>query len=88
MEELIERIEAKAAAFVKAAEIMKSQLPFKEKIWLQQVDKHVGNDVVKFVKDIEGYKATSTSDSTTWGTGSKKGDKRRAGNTMGYHYTG
>ncbi|KAG6805042.1 hypothetical protein H0H92_001030 [Tricholoma furcatifolium] len=85
IDDFMEEIIRKADAFEEAAAILRSQLKFKNPIWLKrQSDSKFGRDVMDFVDDIQLYEKTGRRRETTWAEGKSKVEKRRARNTMGY----
>ena len=80
-----EKLLQKAEAFEEAAQILRSQIPHRNQIWMKSViDQKLGNDVTDFVADIHHFESIGQKQDTTWGEGGKKVEKRRVQNTMGY----
>ena len=80
-----EKLLQKAKAFEEAAQILRSQIPHRNRIWMKSViDRKLGNDVTDFVADIHRFESTGRKRDTTWGEGGTKVEKRRVHNTMGY----
>ena len=80
-----EKLLQKAEAFEEAAQILHSQIPHRNQIWMKSViDRKLGNDVTDFVADIHCLKSTGQKWDTTWGEGGKNVEKQQVQNTMGY----
>ena len=82
-EELLEQ----ATSLEKMADILRKQVPHRNRIWMKNVTKSLGPHVkriTEFVDDIEHHERHGRKRGTTWGEGGSKEDRRRATNTMGY----
>ena len=54
-----EKLLQKAEAFEEAAQILHSQIPHRNQIWMKSViDQKLGNDVTDFVADICHFEST------------------------------
>jgi hypothetical protein len=54
-----EKLLQKAEAFEEAAQILRSQIPHRNPIWMKSViDRKLGNDVADFVADIRRFEST------------------------------
>ncbi|KAG6886353.1 hypothetical protein C0995_008378 [Termitomyces sp. Mi166 len=85
LDEFMEQIKEKADAFEEAAAILRTQLQYKNRIWMKTLsDRKFGRDVMHFVDDIQLYEKTDRKRETTWAEGKSKSEKRRAKFTMGY----
>ncbi|KAG6858681.1 hypothetical protein C0993_005263, partial [Termitomyces sp. T159_Od127] len=85
VDEFAEQITKKAEILEEAAAILRSQLQFKNLIWMKALsDEKFGRDIMHFVDDIRLYERTGRKRETTWAEGRPKSEKRRAKFTMGY----
>jgi hypothetical protein len=76
---------AHAEDFEKAAAILRSQVPHRNKLWMSSIVKrNVGADVSELVTDIRKFESTSRTRETTWARNGDKEGRRRIQNTMGY----
>ncbi len=80
-----EKLQRRAAELRAFADIIDSQIPFGNSIWISSmVDRNIGGDVSLALQDIRHVEETGRRRETTWG---RKGDRvgqRRVRNTMGY----
>jgi hypothetical protein len=68
-----------------AAQIIRSQLPHRNAIWITSMaDRNIGHDVAHLVHDVRRFETTGRIRDTTWGRGGDPISTRRAKNTMGY----
>ncbi|KAG6854163.1 hypothetical protein C0995_006989, partial [Termitomyces sp. Mi166 len=59
LDDYIEQIQKKADAFEEAAQILRSQIQFKNRIWMKSLrDRKFGHDVMDFIDDIRVYEKT------------------------------
>jgi len=84
LDEVAESLEKTAKVFEKAAAIIRSQLPYRQGIWMRSIDHRLGGDVIELVKDINHHCKMGRKCDTTWAEGKSKEEKRRVKNTMGY----
>jgi hypothetical protein len=71
-----------------AANIIDSQIPHKDQLWLKSLRKRqIGRDITHLVEDVRKFESSRGTRDTTWAR-NKKGDSRRVANTMGYQLEG
>ncbi|THU76016.1 hypothetical protein K435DRAFT_879840 [Dendrothele bispora CBS 962.96] len=64
-----------------AAGILRSQLPYKNQIWLKSIRRRrLGREIQDFVSDITEFESSRGTRKTTWADPKKKGDSRRVAN--------
>jgi hypothetical protein len=75
----------RADELVEAAEIIRSQLPHKNGIWINSmVSQDIGADVSQLVQDVHYIEKTGTWRPRTWPRSGDYKAARRSRNTMGY----
>ncbi|KAG6859608.1 hypothetical protein C0995_006664, partial [Termitomyces sp. Mi166 len=85
LDEFMEQIKEKADAFKEAAAILRTQLQYKNQIWMKTLShRKFGCDVMHFIDDIQLYEETGRKHETTWVEGKSKSEKHQAKFTMGY----
>lgn len=68
-----------------AVRIIRSQLPYKNRIWISSmVDRNIGGDVSLLVSDVRHFEVTGRSRETTLPRRGDRDGSRRSRNTMGY----
>ncbi|KAG6895455.1 hypothetical protein C0993_009551 [Termitomyces sp. T159_Od127] len=76
VDEFAEQITKKAEILEEAAAILRSQLQFKNLIWMKALsDEKFGRDIMHFVDDIRLYERTGRKRETTWAEGRPKSEK-------------
>jgi hypothetical protein len=81
----IEALNIRADQLVLAADIIRSQLPHRNRIWISSmVDRDIGHDVANVVLDVQHVERTGRRRDNTWATPGNKVAQRRSRNTMGY----
>ena len=68
----------------KAADLLESQFPYRNRIWIKSMDKKITNDIIDIVGDLEHEERNGRNRHTTWAKGKGKKERRRVSNTMGY----
>ncbi|KAG6872732.1 hypothetical protein C0995_007135 [Termitomyces sp. Mi166 len=75
LDDYIQQIQKKADAFKEAAQILRSQIQFKNQIWMKPLsDRKFGRDVMDFVDDIRVYEKTGKKRKATWAEGPSKSE--------------
>ncbi|KAG6869382.1 hypothetical protein C0995_003622, partial [Termitomyces sp. Mi166 len=70
LDDYIEQIQKKADAFEEAAQILHSQIQFKNWIWMKSLSNcKFGHDIMDFIDDIRVYEKTDRRHETTWAEG-------------------
>jgi hypothetical protein len=68
-----------------AAEIIRSQLPFRNPIWISSmVNRNIGGDVSFLVMDVKHVETSGRIRENTWVQPGDREGVRRSRNTMGY----
>lgn len=68
----------------KAADLIESQFPYRNRIWIESMDKKIPNDIIDLAGDLQHEERNGRNRHTTWAIGKGKKERRRVGNTMGY----
>ena len=75
----------RADELVEAAEIIRSQLPHQNRIWINSMaSQDIGADVSRLVQDVQYIEKTGTRRPRTWPRAGDHEAARRSRNTMGY----
>jgi hypothetical protein len=81
----IEALNNRADQLVLAADIIRSQIPHRNRIWIaSMVDRDIGRDVANVVLDVQHVERTGHRRDNTWAKPGDKVTQRRSRNTMGY----
>lgn len=68
----------------KAADLIEGQFIYRNRIWIESMDKKITNDIIGVVRDLEHEGRNGRNRLTTWAKGKGKKERRRVSNTMGY----
>ena len=68
----------------KAADLIESQFPYRNRIWITSMDKKITNDIIDIARDLEHEGRNGRNCYTTGVKGKGKKERWRVGNTMGY----
>ena len=81
----INALRMRADELIEAAEIIRSQLPHENRIWINSmVLQDIGADVSRLVQDVHYVEKTGTRRPRTWPRAGDHEAARRSRNTMGY----
>ena len=81
----IEALNGRADQLVLAADIIRSQIPHRNRIWIaSMVDRDIGRDVANVVLDVQHVERTGHRRDNTWARPGDKLTQRRSRNTIGY----
>ena len=81
----INALSMRAEELIEAAEIIRSQLPHENRIWINSmVSQDIGGDVSRLVQDVHYVEKTGTWRPRTWPRAGDHEAARRSRNTMGY----
>ena len=84
MDELCDDILETAENLEKAAQILRQQVPNRNRLWLKTAKERLGDCASTFVEDISHVSKTGRKRGTTWAEGKSQDDKRRARLAMGF----
>lgn len=78
-------LEVRANELAEAANIIRSQLPYRNGIWMRSLtSRTVGGDVSELVHDVRWLENTGRRRDNTWAAPGDHTAQRRSRNTMGY----
>jgi hypothetical protein len=81
----IKDLSIRADELAQAAKIIRSQLPHRNRIWINSIaSRNLGGDVSLMVKDIRYVEQTGRRRDLTWAHAGDREGMRRSQNTMGY----
>jgi len=85
----INTLSIRADELDEAAEIIQSQLPHKNRIWINSImSQDIGADVSHLVKDVQHVEKTGRRRPRTWARAGDREAARTSRNTMGYQIRG
>jgi len=81
----IDTLKTHADLLEQAADIIRSQLPHRNQIWISSmVDRNIGHDVADFVLDVPHVERTGRRRENTWARSGDKVGQLCSRNTMGF----
>ncbi|PPQ78411.1 hypothetical protein CVT26_007765 [Gymnopilus dilepis] len=85
VDELRDRLQERAERLIRAGQIIMSQIPHNNLVWMRSIDRRdLGRDAIDMADDVDRFERAGRNRDTTWAQGKSKAERRRAMNTMGY----